>query len=303
MLELPSPLRVVEVEMADGARIFLRQYGNTAGPRLIMSHGNGLAMDVYYPFWGPLLDRFELLLYDFRNHGWNPPGPPDHHGFATFVFDNERILAAIRDDFEPKPMLGAFHSMAAVTSVLQTLRAGPRFDALVLFDPPLSPPSGHPLETENYKHQRMMSGRAARRAERYETFEQFTELLKQAPQFRLLVDGAHALLAHATMRNDRQAGGVVLRCPRELESRVFGSNLDATIALAMPTFPTPLRMVASDPNHAGAMITSLLCQDLASQWGVDYVAIPGTTHFLQVEQPELTAAAMIDFFDGLGFLD
>ncbi len=300
---LPSPLRVVDAEMADGARIFLRHFGNTAGPRLIMSHGNGLAMDFYYPFWGPLLERFELVLYDFRNHGWNPPSAPEHHGFATFVFDNERVLAAIREHFEPKPMLGAFHSMAAVTAILQTLRVGACFDALVLFDPPLSPPSGHALETENFKHQRMMSTRAGRRAERYRSYEQFADLLKQAAQFRGLVDGAHALLARATLCEDPAGGGVVLRCPRELEARVFGSNVDATIALGMPDFPTPLRMVASDPNHAGAMVTSRLCRDLAAAWGVDYVAIPGTSHFLQVEQPEKTAAAMIDFFDGLGFLD
>ena len=69
---LPEPRRVLDLTMADGALIRVRQHGNVDGPRIVMSHGNGMAMDFYYPFWGPLAEQFEIVLYDFRNHGWNP---------------------------------------------------------------------------------------------------------------------------------------------------------------------------------------------------------------------------------------
>ena len=59
--EIPEPLSVHEVNMEDGAVIFLRRHGNPAGPRLVLSHGNGLAIDLYYPFWSLLLRRIRAL--------------------------------------------------------------------------------------------------------------------------------------------------------------------------------------------------------------------------------------------------
>ncbi|MBV8053733.1 MAG: hypothetical protein JO071_00665, partial [Deltaproteobacteria bacterium] len=53
-IEFPAPLRIIELAMDDGAIIRIRQHGNPAGPRLALSHGNGLAIDGYLPFWGRL---------------------------------------------------------------------------------------------------------------------------------------------------------------------------------------------------------------------------------------------------------
>src|SRR5262245_47427087 len=91
-IELPAPLQTVRVVMDDGAIILLRQHGNPAGPRLALSHGNGLAIDGYYPFWSLLHDRYELILFDFRNHGSNPPHTFEHHNWRQFVRDLERIF-------------------------------------------------------------------------------------------------------------------------------------------------------------------------------------------------------------------
>src|SRR5271166_2029792 len=64
-LKFPEPLRTAKAVMHDGAVIYLRQHGNPNGPRLALSHGNGLATDGYLPFWGPLRDRYELIVFDF----------------------------------------------------------------------------------------------------------------------------------------------------------------------------------------------------------------------------------------------
>ncbi len=69
--DLPEPLATGAVRTADGTLIVLRRHGNPEGPPLVVSHGNGLATDVYYPFWSLLAKRFDLVLYDFRNHGWS----------------------------------------------------------------------------------------------------------------------------------------------------------------------------------------------------------------------------------------
>lgn len=301
--EVPEPHRVVDLTMADGAIVRLRQHGDPAAPRIVMSHGNGMAMDCYYPFWGPLTDDYEIILYDFRNHGWNPVHGLIHHNFPIFVWDNEIICDAIRREFGDKPMLGAFHSMSAITAILQTLRFGPRWDALALFDPPLTPPNGHPLEQTALEDHLLMSARAQRRPERYDSYDDFVRVLKRVPQFSRLVPGAHELLAQATLRDDPENGGVMLRCPRECEAQVFRSNTDSTIAARMPEFPVPLIFICGDPEAANAAIPSFSSLALAEDWGVESAVVPETTHFLQTEAPAETAEAMLAFYRRHGFLD
>jgi hypothetical protein len=55
--------------MGDGAVIRVRRHGRPAGIRLFLSNTNGFAIDGYYPFWGPLAERFDLIAFDFRNRG------------------------------------------------------------------------------------------------------------------------------------------------------------------------------------------------------------------------------------------
>ena len=119
---------MVEVRMDDGAPITLRRHGNPQGTRLVLSHANGLSADAYYPFWSLLAERFDLILYDFRNHGWNPVGNSvgdlGAHDIATFVRDNERVVQAIDRRFGDTPKIGVFHSLSAQTAVLQVAASG-----------------------------------------------------------------------------------------------------------------------------------------------------------------------------------
>ncbi len=49
--EVPEPLATLDVRVDDDTVIRVRRHGNPDGPRLVLGHGNGLAIDVYYPFW------------------------------------------------------------------------------------------------------------------------------------------------------------------------------------------------------------------------------------------------------------
>ncbi len=98
---LPAPNRIVDLAMEDGAVIRLRQYGSVAGPRLALSHGNGLAIDGYFAFWKLLLERYELILFDFRNHGQNPLHQFENHNWPQFILDLERIFTPSRITLAP----------------------------------------------------------------------------------------------------------------------------------------------------------------------------------------------------------
>ena len=134
--ELPEPLSIAEVLLHHDAAVILRRHGNPNGPRLVLSHGNGLAIDLYFPFWSLLLGDFDVVVYDLRNHGWNSLGYLADHTVPNLVQDFEETIEAIDEHFGRKPRVGVFHSISALISLLSP-RLSSGFEALALFDPPL----------------------------------------------------------------------------------------------------------------------------------------------------------------------
>ena len=65
---VPSPASLLDVQVDDRVTIRVRRHGNPEGPRIMMTHGCGLAADTYFPFWKSLLDRYDLILFDLRSH-------------------------------------------------------------------------------------------------------------------------------------------------------------------------------------------------------------------------------------------
>jgi pimeloyl-ACP methyl ester carboxylesterase len=72
----------------------MRRHGNPDGVRLLVTHGNGFAADAYYPYWRHLLSGFDVLVFDFRNHGQNAPVVPSNHNYAQLTRDLERVVDA-----------------------------------------------------------------------------------------------------------------------------------------------------------------------------------------------------------------
>ncbi len=65
---VPPPAVSVDLVMRDGAVIRLRRYGRPGGTRIVCSHGNGLAINAYAPFWLLLADRYDVVVSrDGRN--------------------------------------------------------------------------------------------------------------------------------------------------------------------------------------------------------------------------------------------
>ena len=164
---VPRARHAFDVKMHDGATIHVRQHGIPGAPRLVLSHGNGLAIDGYFPFWGPLRERYEVIVFDFRNHGHNPLHTAEGHTWQNFIADMDVVWHAINRELGAKPAAGLFHSLSGVTAAMHALKYGRRFDALVLFDPPVYPREGHPIQYLQQSDKESLASRAARRPERY----------------------------------------------------------------------------------------------------------------------------------------
>lgn len=299
-LTVPEPRAVVDLTMDDGAVIRLRRHGNAQGPRIALSHGNGLAIDAYLPFWSLLLDRYDVVLFDIRNHGQNPRHDPDGHVWDRFARDLEEIYRGIAAQFGDRPVIGAFHSLSSIAAIMHTLGKGPRWSPLVLFDPPLFPRDGHPLEPMEHRHMREMGALARRRPPRYDTPEAMAAQLRRREMFSRWRPGSHDLFARATLRPAADGDGWELACPRELEARIFETNIDPTLWPRLPEIPVPLKIIAADPDLPGQQAPALLSAAVAADEGVAYTMIPGTTHFLQIEEPEATLGAMEAFLRECG---
>ena len=146
--QVPEPISVFKVRASGGASIFVRRHGGPNGPRMVLSHVNGFAIDAYYPFWSHFTGLFDVFVHDIRNHGWNPVGDRRAHNLPTFVDDAERIVREIDRRFGKNPRIGVFHSLSSIVALRQASAGGDGFSALVLFDPPVCPPGGFPEDME-----------------------------------------------------------------------------------------------------------------------------------------------------------
>jgi pimeloyl-ACP methyl ester carboxylesterase len=292
-IEVPAPLKTIDAVMEDGAIIRVRQHGNPSGPRLALSHGNGLAIDGYLPFWDPLRDRYELILFDFRNHGQNPTHRLDHHNWPTFIRDLEHIFRLVQEQFGVKRTTGVFHSLSAVTAAMHTQSLGQRWDPLVLFDPPFYPRDGHPLREHQVVGENTIAARAERRTPSYQDpMELARQFAKYFPRWQ---PAAYELMARATLRHDQTTGAYVLACPRRFEAHVFRSNSENTGAwTGLSRMPVGVKLICGDPNLENAA-PALIGKALAEEARVDYEAIPDTTHFLQIERPAECIRSMEQF--------
>ena len=292
--ELPDPLAIAEVDVDENTVVVLRRHGNPSGPRLILSHGNGLAIDLYYPFWSLLADEFDLVVYDLRNHGWNAIGPLDDHNVPTLVRDHDRILEAIDGNFGARPKAGIFHSVSALTTLLSPAK-GSGFSALVLFDPPLCRPGA---SYEEFDAAAMHTATMTRRRTRlFQSIDQFTELLSFVPTFYRSVPGTFDLAARTTLRERVQGDGYELRCPREYEAQIVDYASAFAVLVDFDEFRCPIKVIGADPTLPYSYLPTF---DLSHVLTVDYDFLPETTHFLQLEQPEACAESVREFLDLVG---
>jgi pimeloyl-ACP methyl ester carboxylesterase len=288
--------------MGDGAIIRVRRHGRPGGVRLFVSNGNGFAVDGYYPFWGPLAERFDVIAFDFRNHGMNPLATSgrDGHTYAQMTLDLERIRRGVEARLGARPSVGVFHSMSARTAMKHAIELGFPWSALVLFDPPNVPPPGHPTYETMDAFERRLADWAMRRQEH---FADPSELARQYAETRAhstWVDGAHALMARSVLRRRAGAEGWELACPRELEASIYLQAMTLNLWPASSAYGGPVKLIAADPEAPGAPAPAFANRALAEEGGYVYETIPGTGHLLQIQKPEACRRALLEFLETVG---
>ncbi len=220
--ELPAPSAIFDVDLDDGAKIHVRRHGNPDGVRILLSHGNGFAADAYFPYWRHFLDKFDLVIFDFRNHGQNVPVEPSNHTYPQLTRDLERAIQEVRSRLGQKQTIGIFHSMSARTAMKHAIEVAWRWDALLLFDPPDVPPVGHPQYASMEVFERRLTEFANKRRRTFASIEELTQEYLQSRATRNWVPGEHELMARSVLRKNPNGDGYVL------EATTAGAAVGAT---------------------------------------------------------------------------
>lgn len=300
--ELPKPSVRFEVALDDGASITVRRHGNPAGLRLLHAHGNGFAANAYYPYWRHLLADFDLILFDFRNHGENSPVEPANHQYAQLSRDLERVVQGVRAELGEKSTAGIFHSMSGRTAMKHALEFGWRWSALVLFDPPNVPPADHPKYPMMKVFEDKLVEWARGRRRQFASIDELTEEYLQSRATRNWVPGVHALMAQSVLRKNPDGEGYGLVCAPENEAAIYGEALTLNLWPRADEFGGPVKLIGADPIMKGGPATGPVNQALGIEGGYDYDFVAGTGHLLQIEKPENCIRLTLDFFKRCEFI-
>ena len=290
----PPPAAIIEVRLDAEATIPVRRYGNPNGPRLLLSHGNGLAIDLYRPYWSLLLDDFDVIVFDLRNHGANPRGELGRHTFPNLCRDLEAVGRAVDRDFGVQPRAGVYHSVSCLAALLSPSLAV-SYAALVLFDPPLFPPGVARRVFELACQQAVARTRI--RADRFRSERDFVELMSAQPAMARVLPEVLRLMASATLRPT--GGGYELRCPPAYEAKILVAIPGFSRMVDPDVLPLPVRVVGADPSLKHYFLPPC---DLGGAKSVDFETLSGATHLAQLEKPKECAARTVDFLKRTGFV-
>ena len=292
VLEIPEPLSVCDVRLDNRTVTTIRQHGTASGPRLVLSHGSGLAIDLYYPFWSLLADDCELIVYDLRNHGWNSVGAAKDHNIPTLVRDHDIILDRIDGIFGSKPTVGVYHSLATIVPLLSFTEP---YSALVLFDHRYASPArvrSSCIRPLNKRLRRSGGGDSGSRRG------------KRLPNYFATYRPSRVSLRVCATSWPRQPSGwrragkdMSFAARAEYEAQLMDYARSFFPLIDLKLISCPAKIIGADPTLPYAYLPTL---DFSDMMEVDYDFIPEATHLLQLEKPEECASAVFEFLNGNG---
>jgi pimeloyl-ACP methyl ester carboxylesterase len=245
---------------------------------IVFSHANGFNARTYRSILQPLGADLRILALDLRGHGAStlPAVIEGRDGWSEFRDDLLALLAAVA----PGPVVLAGHSMGGTSSLLAAAAEPARVRGLALFDPviyPLAAQTG-PLVAESP----LVAGALRRRAT-FPSRQAVFETYRGRGAFRTWSDTQLADYIAAAF-TETKAGDVTLTCAPEWEASNFRThNYDPWAALRESR--CPIRILRAE--EASTFRLEGGEADLGAEGRITVETIPGTTHFLPMERPDL----------------
>lgn len=248
---------------------------------VVFSHANGFNARTYRTILGPLAREMRILAIDLRGHGRSTL-PAVIEGRVGWREMEEDLLALLTAE-AARPVVLAGHSMGGTTSLLATAAAPDRVKGLVLFDPVIFPAEAQADAAESP----LVQGALRRRA--------------NFPSKQAALEAYVGRGAFKTWRREQIAdyvedgfretagGEVTLSCAPEWEASNFRThNYDPWAAFDESRCRIDIRRAA----EASTCRLNGREAALVAAGRLNLETVPGTSHFLPMERPDVVATAL-----------
>ena len=285
------------VTLSDGARIGLQRWGTARPERMVVSHGNGLAVDGFREFGRKLADKYEVIAFDMRNHGHSGPGPLSEEPWPRFVADIPEIFDHIQRLYGDKPTHGAFHSLSSVSTLFSQALTPRDWRTLTLYEPPVPPIMNPVLLEEFLELHAKLAARTRNRRRRFKSPDELKASFLRSPTFAGIPDEALGRLAIGALflADPGEAAPWQLVCDPEQEARTYEMRNIEPFCEAVGKVTSPVQVVIGGVGSHDMPILINSCTALAETFGFPIQQIEQGNHLLQLQWPGETAAIACDF--------
>lgn len=286
-----APARRRMIAVPDG-EIAALEFGPADRPLdVVFLHANGFNASTYRTILAPLADRLRILAVDQRGHGRTAlPATP----YASNVWRgySDDLLALLRALGETPTVLSG-HSMGGTACLLAAAERQDAARRLILFDPVIITPERAASFGEDGMRNSPLAQGALRRRAIFAGREAAFDAYHGRGAFKTWSDD---------MLRDYLADGLVetgdgamrLACAPEWEAANFSTPSPDAVG-GIPRITASIRIVKAE--HAStAQFDVHEAAVLAS--GATIETVPGTSHFLPMERPELVRAALLEAAQG-----
>ncbi|HEY0301750.1 MAG TPA: alpha/beta hydrolase [Rhizomicrobium sp.] len=256
-------------------------------PLLHFTHATGFNAQTYQGLLTPLQGRFRVAAADMRGHGFTalPAVPGPQARWTTFASD----LAPILDRLDGAPVILAGHSMGAITSMMVAGDRPERVRGLVLVEPVLVPRFSREIA-------RLLAVFGVKPPANSDLAAMATKRRAIFPSFEMALSSYRGRGAFRTWPEETIAdylrGGLVptgngtemrLACDPLWEAAIF-RNAPAGIARIASRVRCPLTLIYCGDGTAREHQVRIIARRHGS---ARLVKVPGTTHFLPMERPDI----------------
>jgi pimeloyl-ACP methyl ester carboxylesterase len=251
---------------------------------IVFSHANGFNARTYRSILAPLAGSLRILAVDMRGHGAStlPAVIEGREGWPEFREDLLALLAAETDG----PVVLAGHSMGGTSSLLAAAAEPERVKALALFDPVIFPLD---VARDTMGDNPLADGAARRRA-LFPSKAAVVEAYTGRGAFRSWRPEQLADYVEAGFRAT-ETGEVTLTCAPAWEASNFRThNYDPWAAFRATR--CPVRILRAETASTARLDDGQAELEATGRFRIDL--IPGTSHFLPMERPDLVREALLD---------
>jgi len=268
----------------NGVRLHVTDWGGEGVP-VLFAHPTGFLGAV----WRPVIEHMRaagfddrVLTFDQRGHGLSSK-PDEGYEWSNFIEDVCQLIVAL----DLRRFLGVGHSAGATTLACASARDPGHAAGLILIDPILIDPTAgeyrrgrdNPMAAKTRTRRMVWPSRA----ELYQSFRQ------RHPYDTWTNEALNAYVQYGTF--ERPDGEYELFCPGRIEAQIYqhADSIDGFACLSQLRIPALIvrgeQTDSFDEKRAHRALSCLREGRL--------LTIPGTTHYVPMEQPSLIAELVL----------